>query len=218
MAPGNWLRLDVADTGTGIDPAHLPHLFQPFFTTKEVGKGTGLGLAQVYGIVMQHNGAISAASHLGEGTTFSVYLPLPKTVHAKTPPQEETFPLPSGAETILVAEDNEAIRMAIGETLGELGYVILSAANGIEALEILETQAQTISLLLSDMVMPEMGGLELAQIGSRRHPGLKTIIMSGHPLTQSQDALRKVGILDWIQKPFDIDTLAQQIRDTLDSL
>ena len=218
MGPGNWLRLDVTDTGTGIDPDHMPRLFQPFFTTKEQGKGTGLGLAQVYGIVKQHDGAISAASHVGQGTTFSVYLPLPEDDHVEVPSLAQTSPLPGGGETILVAEDNDAIRMAIGETLEELGYIILSAANGKEALAILDTQVESVSLLLSDMVMPEMGGLELAQTMARRHPGLKTMIMSGHPLTESKETLQQAGILDWIQKPFDIDALAQQIRDALDSL
>ncbi len=216
MAPGKWLRLDVRDTGTGIDPEHLPHIFEPFFTTKEQGQGTGLGLAQVYGIVKQHDGSIGVESQPGQGTTFTVYLPL----HSEPPSPIDSSAtneaaLPGDGTTILLVEDNLALRMAVSDSLEGLGYRIYTAADGIEALEILDQQANTISLMLSDLVMPRMGGVELAQAARRRHPTLKIVMMTGHPLRESEVELRLAGIEGWVRKPFSIGELADQVRAVL---
>ncbi|MFZ2421054.1 MAG: ATP-binding protein, partial [Anaerolineae bacterium] len=162
MAAGEWLCLIVADTGTGIAAEHLPHILEPFFTTKEPGKGTGLGLAQVYGIVKQHDGSMDVRSQVGQGSTFTFYLPL----HTAAPVQAQmaAAALTGGSECILVVEDNPARRISVTETLTNLGYQVRSAADGVEALAILaEAGAAAVDLLVSDLVMPQMGGIELAQ-------------------------------------------------------
>jgi signal transduction histidine kinase len=217
MEPGVWIRLDVMDTGSGVAPKHLPHLFQPFFTTKGVGQGTGLGLAQVYGIVKQHEGVIEVESQVGQGTTFSIYLPLHQSAVEDDLPVTPLENAVGGGETILLVEDNDAIRQAVGDTLETLGYRVISAHSGQQALDILAEGADTISLLISDMVMPQVGGLEMAEIVATRHPDLGILIMSGHPLNMGNDVMQQANILGWIQKPFDIDLLAKQIRAILDA-
>ena len=217
MKPGDWVQLDVTDTGSGIDAKHLPHLFQPFFTTKAPDKGTGLGLAQVYGIIKQHNGVIGVESHMGRGTTFSIYLPLHQTALV----QVEALPLAVESEcgsghTILITEDSDALRMAVSDTLELFGHQVLMAADGYEALRILGEQAGAVSLLISDLVMPQMGGMELARLATTHYPGVKVLIMTGHPLDMSQTALTQAGIHGWIEKPFSIDLLNDQICRILD--
>jgi two-component system, cell cycle sensor histidine kinase and response regulator CckA len=222
MAPGPWLCLTVSDTGTGIPPENIPHLFEPFFTTKETGKGTGLGLAQVYGIVRQHNGHVTlesrVASQPGEpsGTTFFVYLPL-----LPEPREEGSLPaeLPAFAgqpATILLVEDEAATREAVREVLQSLGYKVLAAVDGTEALAIFEQALQTIDLVLSDLVMPDVGGIVLFQELSQRKPDLKMIIMTGYPLEDSGKALLEQGIVDWLHKPFSAEQIARKIQAALE--
>lgn len=215
MGVGEWVQLTVVDTGEGIEAEHLSHLFEPFFTTKEPGKGTGLGLAQVHGIVKQHDGSIAVESQVGRGTTLTVYLPLHSTVQPPTQPATTDEGLSGDGEMILLVEDNPAMRMAVSDSLEGLGYRVFAAADGVEALEVLTQQSKIISLMLSDLVMPRMGGVELAQAAHRRHPSLKIVIMTGHPLHENEDELRQSGIEGWIRKPFSIDELAKQLQAVL---
>jgi len=195
----------------------MTHLFEPFFTTKGPGKGTGLGLAQVYGIVKQHEGSLDVTSQVGQGSTFTLYLPLQSMAAPGQTQGTAADPLPGGGEGILVVEDNPAIRLSVVETLGELGYQVRSAADGVAALAILaEADAGNVALLITNLVMPEMGGVELAQTVRQRYPTIKILPMTGHPLDEGGEALRQIGVGDWIQKPFGISELAAKVRALLD--
>ncbi|NIP77954.1 MAG: response regulator, partial [Gemmatimonadetes bacterium] len=177
---GGYVRLRVSDTGTGMDPDTLERAFDPFFTTKEPGKGTGLGLATVFGIVKQSGGHVRARSVKGAGTTFEVVLP--RVDEAPTPessPRAERREDEAAGGTVLVVEDEPAVRKLAVRILERDGYRVLAAENGARALEVLESHAGAIDLVVTDMVMPEMGGEELAWHLSRRRPGLPILFMSG---------------------------------------
>ena len=217
MAAGQWVRLDVADDGTGIAPQHLPHLFEPFFTTKQPGQGTGLGLAQVYGIVKQHGGEIKVESRLGEGTTFTIYLPALKAPASTTDGHGPVPALtPAEQETILLVEDHKPTRVAIRDTLEMLGYDVLVAETGRGALELFTRHRQKIDLVLSDMVMPEMGGVELYQQLVAQEPDVRLVVMTGYPLEDEGRSLLEQGIVDWIGKPFSPDAIARKLRKVLE--
>ncbi|MFW6097194.1 MAG: PAS domain S-box protein, partial [Chloroflexota bacterium] len=219
MAPGSWLKIVVADDGVGMSEEMVQHAFEPFYTTKAPGKGTGLGLAQVYGIIRQHDGYIVLDSVAGEGATFAIYLPL---LNSDPPSREEPVPSFAQAErarreaTILVVEDEEWARVAVQDSLQALGYRVLSAADGRGALEIINSEGSGIDLVLSDMVMPEMGGLQLFDEIRARHPHVKMIIMSGYPLEDGGRSLLEQGIVDWISKPFSVNDLAQKVGEIID--
>ena len=215
MTAGEWVQLDVSDTGVGIASDLFPRLFEPFFTTKERGKGTGLGLAQVHGIVKQHGGSIDVNSKIGEGTVFTIYLPRLNSAHIEPRPSLPDVTALSGMETILLVEDNEAMRLSVTDTLTGLGYRTLVAANGKEALAILARET-AVSLLLTDLVMPEMSGLDLCRSVHKLYPHIKTLLMTGYPLEPDTAVLRKDGITGWIEKPFSIEVLAVKMRDILD--
>ncbi|MBU0496110.1 MAG: PAS domain S-box protein [Chloroflexi bacterium] len=215
MAPGQWAVLTVTDTGMGIPPDVLLHIYEPFFTTKPVGEGSGLGLAQVYGIVRQHEGYIDVATRVGVGTTFTVYLPaahVPGPVVA-VPASSPT--LTGQGETILLVEDEPTVRYVLQATLEYLGYQVLVAANGQEALALYAQHQDRIALVLTDMVMPGMSGQALLQELQAQAPHLKAIMMTGYTLGQS-DALQMPGLAAWIQKPLDRDKLMQILRRVLD--
>jgi CheY-like chemotaxis protein len=214
ITPGEWLRLVVADTGVGIAAAHLPHIFEPFFTTKGPGAGTGLGLAQVYGIVKQHGGAITVASTPGQGTAFTIYLPLtakePTAVDAADP-----APAVGGSESILLVEDNPDLRAALAHSLGSLGYRVLPARDADAALALVRAAAEPIDLVLSDLVLPGRSGVELFAALQPLHPHAKFVIMTGHPVTEARmESLRAADT--WIQKPFALESLTQKVRKLLD--
>ncbi len=217
MDPGEWFCLSVSDTGTGIPAEVLPNIFEPFFTTKETGKGTGLGLAQVYGIVTQHKGQISVETEVGKGSTFHVYLPMCE-VEREPLTQDAIFAtIPQGkGETILLVEDNEKMREVGQQILEDLGYKVLAASNGKEALEIYKANGD-IDLLFTDVVMPEIGGAallrELRQMGSE----VKAVAVTGHILAEDLDQLREAGVASVIHKPYDVDILADVIREALDN-
>ncbi|KAA3665210.1 MAG: response regulator [Chloroflexi bacterium] len=217
MVAGEWAQLTVSDSGTGIAPEHLPRLFEPFFTTKAPGKGTGLGLAQVYGIVKQHDGFMDVLSQVGEGTTFTIYLPLLSESPEKDASELEMDVLPGGSELILLVEDNPVMRSSVADALVGLGYKVLAAENGREAIVMLTEIDNSVSLVVSDLIMPEMGGLELYQTVRRLGMVPKMLIMTGYPLRQNRDELQQEGIDGWIQKPFAIDALAIKVREVLDS-
>ncbi|MGH7322281.1 MAG: response regulator [Candidatus Rokuibacteriota bacterium] len=215
--PGRYVMLAVTDTGAGMDADTQAHLFEPFFTTKGVGKGTGLGLAMVYGIVKQSGGYIVVASEPGRGARFEIYLPRVEGVAASDPGGRVLAELPRGHETILLVEDQEEVRDLARDILQMSGYTVLEAHHGGEAREVCARHTGPIHLLLTDVVMPHMSGRELADRLAVDHPGLKVLYMSGY----ADNAIVHHGVLDsataFIQKPFSPDDLARKAREVLDA-
>src|SRR5262249_7175098 len=177
---GAEVMLAVSDRGVGMPPEVQARLFEPFFTTKGPGQGTGLGLATCYGIVKQHGGNIWVYSEVGQGTTFKIYLPRTKEAVAEPPQPTETVTLPTGTETVLVVEDEPAVRDLAARVLRTLGYTVLEATNGEEALHVARAYAGVIQLLLADVVMPQMGGKVLAARLAEVYSGVKVLFMSGY--------------------------------------
>jgi two-component system cell cycle sensor histidine kinase/response regulator CckA len=214
--PGAYVMLAVSDTGSGIDEEIKAHIFEPFFTTKAQGKGTGLGLSTVYGIVKQDGGHIRVESEPGVGTVFRIYFP---RVGDHSLPQ--IVPRPKirtrGTETILLVEDETALRRIVGEMLTRLGYTIVEAPDSRSAEKLAADYQKPIQLLLTDVVMPELGGRELALRLKAVHRELKVLFMSGY----ADDTIVQQGVLEagaaYLQKPFTPDALASKIREVLDS-
>lgn len=214
IPPGSWIRMTVKDNGEGIPAEALPHIFEPFFTTKPIGQGTGLGLAQAYGIIKQHDGYIDAHSQLGEGATFHIYLPEKEILeeeNAVTPPIE----FKGGGETILLVEDDYPAREAMRTLLEDNNYRVLSAANGAEALQIFNEQESAIDLIVSDVVMPVMGGMALYQALQMRRPGIKMLFITGHPIQDWDKIVLETGNVSWLQKPFSIAMFDQAVYQLL---
>ncbi len=215
---GNFVCLRVSDNGMGMDTSIINRIFEPFFTTKEVGKGTGLGLATVYGIVKQHDGWIEVTSQLGKGSTFNVFLPA--SDEAAQSGKSGTDPVAfvrGGTETVLVVEDEPVLRDMAHLILEELGYRILDASNGREALAVWERKPDAVDLLLTDMVMPEsMSGVELAEKLLARKPGLKVIFTSGYTVDEMSEAFLARNNARFLQKPYTRTTLAKAVRSALD--
>ncbi len=217
VKPGRYVLLMVSDTGVGMTEEVRGHLFEPFFTTKEVGQGTGLGLATCFGIVKQHDGHIWVYSEPGQGTTFKVYLPRVEIVAETALPPHETDDLPRGVETILLVEDEPAVREMVARILHQQGYTVLEASNGAAALQLVETlTGEPIDLLVTDMVMPLLGGQELAEQLQARWLRLKVLFMSGYTdSTVVQENPLKPGVA-YLPKPFATKILAYQVRQLLD--
>lgn len=220
MPPGDYVVLTISDTGTGMDAATQAHIFEPFFTTKAPGKGTGLGLATVYGVVQQSGGWIWVTSELGRGACFEIYFPSSSDATLPKPqPEKTSLPTPSAEnnETILLVEDQEGIRDMAAEFLRRFGYHVLNAEDGAQAMEIAGRHTGAIDLLITDMSMPNMGGRELAAALRQLRPGIPVLFMSGHPdhfLPQDNDSSGPAQIL---QKPFALDDMAQRVRALLDN-
>src|SRR5208283_2591790 len=216
--PGDYVKLTVADTGAGMSQEVRENIFEPFFTTKELGMGTGLGLSTVYGIVKQNDGFIYVASELGKGTTFKIYLPRFEAETLQVNDQEATGKPPTGTETILVVEDDEAILKLSKIILENLGYTVLAAQTPVHAIHLVEEYPEDIHLLITDVVMPEMNGRDLAKHLSASRSNLKCLYMSGY----TADLIAHRGILDerlnFIQKPFVSDEFAAKVRQVLDHL
>jgi len=214
--PGSYALLAVTDTGAGMDATVRAHLFEPFFTTKEVGKGTGLGLATVYGIVKQSGGYISVYSEPGRGSSFKIYLPRIATPADAPPGPQKSGPAP-GSETVLVVEDEAAVLTLSRRALEAQGYVVLAASDPAAALRVVERHGGMIHLLLTDVVMPGLSGRELADRLTAQRPGIRVLYMSGYP----GDAVVQHGTLPsgsaFLQKPFSPDGLARKVRDVLDA-
>jgi PAS domain S-box-containing protein len=215
LKPGDYVRLTVADTGSGMSEEVKKHLFDPFFTTKEGGKGTGLGLATVYGAVKQNNGYIYAESELGKGTVFTIYLPR-QTGDADTEAAPQGGKAVGGKETVLIVEDESSILDVLHLLLGHLGYHVLAAASPAEAMTMAGRHRQKIDLLITDVAMPGMNGFELAHALKSSHPHLKVMFISGH----TPDGIAHYGELDkkaiFLQKPFTQDMLATKVREALE--
>ena len=217
LAPGLYVRLTVTDTGTGIAPEHLPHIFEPFFTTKEAGKGTGLGLATVYGIVEQHRGWITVSSEPGQGATFNLYFPAVAGDHAEPLHEPAAGKLPHGTETIFVVEDATAVRTIVCHTLRRCGYNILQAESGREALAVWPQYQDQVDLLLTDIVMPNgLTGFELARQLQATRPGLKVIYTSGYSGDLEGNLGKLVEGVNFLQKPYSAHKLAEAVRQNLD--
>ncbi len=219
VTPGPHVMLAVSDTGAGIDKATQARMFEPFFTTKEQGKGTGLGLATVFGVVQQSGGTIWVYSEPGKGTTFKVFFPL--APEAEAPRLRLNTPLPGtprvdgGSETILLVEDEEGVRVLARTILKKQGYTVLEATNGQHALEVAAQHPETIDLLVTDVVMPRMGGRELVEKLLPLRPAMRVLFMSGY----TDDAVVRHGILDaslaFLQKPITPEVFARKVRETL---
>ena len=216
--PGAFVCLRVTDTGCGMDPKTMARIFEPFFTTKEVGKGTGLGLATVYGIVKQHEGWIEVVSEVNKGTTFSVFFPAStRTVEAKTLETAPDAQTPGGKETILIVEDEPVLRDMAHLILQECGYKILEAKSGREALSVWDHHREAIDLVLTDMVMPEgVSGMDLAQRLLAAKPELKVVFASGYSMDELDPSFVKKGRATFLQKPYTHVTLAKAVRECLD--
>ena len=215
LNPGLYVMFSVSDTGCGMEDNVREHIFEPFFTTKEAGKGTGLGLAMVYGIVKQSNAYIDVQSEVGKGTRFRIYFPQVVNEEAADGEQQEMASVPSGNETILLTEDEESMRMMLQNFLESIGYAVLPACNGKEALELVEKHKKQIHLLLTDIAMPGMNGFELAKQIRNSSPEIKLFFMSGYDNpTETDKMMRTSG--NFIQKPIVLHVLAVKLREILD--
>jgi len=216
VEPGPHVLMSVSDSGIGMDRDTLSRLFEPFFTTKQRGKGTGLGLPMVYGIVKQWGGLISVYSEPGHGASFKIFLP---SASASVGPRHETLPLASlaGTETILVAEDQPEVRSIIRAILSRHGYTVVTAPDGEAALKVLAEDSGKFDLLLTDVVMPAMGGAELARRIATIAPRIRVLYASGY----TDDAVFRQGVVDhgvfFLQKPFSSTTLLTKVREVLAS-
>ena len=214
---GDYVLLTVTDSGQGIAAEHLVHIFEPFYTTKEAGKGTGLGLATVYGIVKQNGGFVWVYSEPGLGTTFKVYLPQVQTLNSEvriTNPVEHS---PRGCETLLLVEDEESVRQASRQFLTRSGYTVLEATDGEDAIRVSRDHRQAIHLMITDVVMPRMGGPRVAERLTDERPDMKVLFVSGY----AESTVLRHGKIDvttrFLQKPFSLKALARKVREVLEA-
>ena len=216
LEPGEYVTLAVTDTGRGMDADVQTRVFEPFFTTKPPGRGTGLGLSTVYGIVEQAGGRIGFRSAPDQGTTFVVYLPAKAAPEGPIDRPGAPSPIPTGSETILVAEDEDSVRSMVRKILSAAGYTVLEARHGADALLVSREYPHRIDLLLTDVVMPELNGLRLAEALARERPETQIVFMSGY----TRDEVDRKGLTEpgvtLIHKPFTVIELAALIRSTLD--
>jgi two-component system cell cycle sensor histidine kinase/response regulator CckA len=214
LQPGKYVKISVTDTGTGMDEEIVSRVFDPFFTTRELGRGTGLGLASCYGIVQNHQGIIDVQSAPGSGTTFTILLPA--VDGAVSEEKMIADGVQRGRETILLVED-EAMVLEVGKDMLEaMGYTVLTADSGPAALAVYDSKADVIDLVILDMVMPRMGGKETYDGLKRINPRVKVLLSSGYSINGQATALMDRGCNGFIQKPFEINELSQKLRGILD--
>jgi PAS domain S-box-containing protein len=217
LHPGSWISISLSDTGGGMDPETLAHIFEPFFTTKEKGKGTGLGLATVYGIVKQSGGYIHVESEMGKGTTFVIYFPRVASVPESQAAREPSLVPAGGHETILVVEDEEGVREVTVESLSAKGYTVLAARHAEEALRLARDHAGPLHLLLTDLILPGTPGRHLAEQLSALRPGLRVLYMSGYSSEASLSPSAPSSGSGFLPKPFSPAMLARRVREILDA-
>jgi CheY-like chemotaxis protein len=215
--PGDHVLLSVSDTGHGMDKETLLRIFEPFYTTKELGRGTGLGLAMVYGIVKQHGGHLGCYSEIEKGATFKLFFPATPSI--EEPTAEETGVMPAfGTETVLLVDDEEFVRELGERILKKSGYTVLSAANGEEALALYSHKKKQISLVILDLIMPSMGGKDCLQEILKIDPEAKVLIASGYAADETTLECMKLGATGFVAKPYRFKELLKQVRRTLDKL
>jgi signal transduction histidine kinase/ActR/RegA family two-component response regulator len=215
MTAGEYAQISVSDTGCGMDEQTKAHIFEPFFTTKEIGQGTGLGLATVYGIVKQSGGFIWVESSVGKGTTFDIFLPRAKGPVSVVTPERTQRGAERGSGTILIAEDESGVRDLASQTLRAAGYTVLEAKDGEEALCVAENHEGTIHLLLTDVVMPKLSGVEIAERLRSKRPGMQVLLMSGYSEYSHGNKQSTESSMQMLQKPFSLESLTTRVREIL---
>ncbi len=215
LPPGRYIQLTFGDSGEGMAEETLGKIFTPFFTTKEQGKGTGLGLFSAYGLVKQHNGRIEVESNPHTGTRFTIYFPRIEATLEKTQPPL-SVPAPTGTETVLLVEDEAPIRMMLSQHLRSLGYTVLEASDGVSALKVFSEHGSEAHILVTDVVMPGMNGTDLHDRLQELLPGLRVLFMSGYPKEVVITYTKRAQEMELILKPFAGEALAERVREILD--
>ena len=215
MSTGDWVRLTIADTGVGIDEEILPHIFEPFYTTKGPGEGSGLGLAQVDGIVKQHDGHIAVQSEVGKGTAIRIFLPSHQGEAEAAFIYEQSEEEGEEKDMLLVVEDDFNTRTAVSEALQSHNFSVLCAGDGQEALDIIRKHNGKIDLVLSDLVMPRMSGLTLYKELKQKHPDIGMMVMTGYPMSDNTREMLEEGGVTWLAKPIHSRSLVRAVRKVL---
>ncbi|MFQ5704172.1 MAG: ATP-binding protein [Gemmatimonadales bacterium] len=214
---GKYVCVSVTDTGVGMDQQTQQKLFDPFFTTKAPGKGTGLGMAMIYGLMKQHRGFVHVYSEIGEGTTIKLYFPVVEVEAKSEPDTEREQPLRGGTETILIVEDEDILRRAASRALTKYGYTVLTAANGAEGLSLFRSHRGEIDMVLSDLIMPKLGGRDLFEAIRRDGSDVKFMFASGYSQRDAQERANLGASIPFIRKPWTLTQLAHQVRELLDT-
>jgi signal transduction histidine kinase/ActR/RegA family two-component response regulator len=217
MEPGEWIQLMVSDEGVGIPEEELPHVFEPFYTTKDSEEGTGLGLAQVYGIVKQHEGYIDVDSEVGRGTTFSIYIPLVKESELTATARDKSVTVDGQEKLALIVEDDESLRSALWHLFEECNFQVILATNGEKGLEILEQVGDRVSIVVTDLVMPRMGGIEMYRKAREMYPEKKFLFITGHRKASHKVDLIEDPHIQRLQKPFTMGEILRQVKTLLDN-
>jgi two-component system cell cycle sensor histidine kinase/response regulator CckA len=208
--------LDVSDTGTGMTPEVRARIFEPFFTTKQANKGTGLGLAVVYGIATSHRGFIDVDSTLGSGSTFHVYLPLAGDVTAVVAPAPGSVEFPRGTESLLIVDDENSLRLLLAAAFARKGYRVATAATGLEAIEVIADRNRTLNAVLLDLNMPGTNGIEVLKVIRNSRPEVPVLVISGHITPESRAEFEQLNQRDFVQKPYRLDEVGRRLRTLLD--
>ncbi len=217
ITPGRFVRVTISDTGVGMDQSVQEKIFEPFFTTKEMGRGTGLGLASSYGVIKNHGGAIDFRSRPGKGTSFSVFLPAVDEAVVRHTPPARAEKIAGGTETILLVDDEEMILESNGPLLRKLGYTVLTAASGEEAVDLYRRRGARIDLVVLDMIMPGMGGRKVFERLRALNPNVRILLSSGYSLSGQAETIMARGCAGFIQKPFDVEALSREVRRILNA-